>query len=1148
MIPRNLATPTRNALSALVEESGDIDEFVAAELGWTKDEMATYLSPEQVDAVALAIGAAKSDRGFLEGDQTGLGKGRVMAALARHSVLLGRGVVFLTETPTLFTDFWGDIRDIGSEHLFKPLVVNDGVSIYDPITGEKLVHAQPKSAMAAALDDWSAVESSFNLVMATYSQFNRTTEVSAKARWLERAVSGRTLILDEAHNAAGDSNTGRNIQAALEAAAVVVYSSATAMKSAKNVQIFSALFPEAVDVGGLPETLAVGGEVLHEVLSAMLARDGVFVRREHDLSELSFRTVADSARSARNRALSDRLAVILEYMNFLAGDINELVNDRNREIREMLESIPDEERKGNRMGAVKVNFGSRLFTIYRQFLLAIKVDLAAERAIEALEAGKKPVIVLENTMESLLVDLVLSNRDAEDIVEAYEDGREGALASRLNGEVFVGSVSFRDVLSRMLDRVSAYQETNRYGEVTSVPVTSEGALKTIREVRRLISEFPDLPASPLDEIKRRIAEAGFVCDELSGRGMEIVERDGATVAVPIYGRPKALVVNDFVTGDSDALLLSRAGSTGISLHASARFPDRRRRVMIELQSAADVNVRTQFFGRVNRKGQVSAPEIETLSSDLIGEARPIAMQNAKLRRLSANTTSNQDNAALDRSVPDFMNRVGDAVAFRFLEANPSIAARLGIDMGGAHDQGPDAHYVNLLTSRLVMLRVSEQEAIYEALTTEYQRVMKELEAKGENPLRTREFDVRATEVDRLVFEAGDPLSGSAFAQPVYAKTIEFDVHIKPIRSSDVLARIAAAERSLRGHALNRGRVAGADFLSSLMDSVREKRVELLTSALGKGHKTVEEALAAAESNAVKKMDERLRTLDVLMGGVRLGSVVRFSNDEGEPEHGMVVRIDVPENPSHLHLLGCYELGIAVPGRQFLQERTLYSVQGDPEFRALREGSSAEDDVMVRFDRAEAGVFRRRRTILDGNLFKAAQIAAAAKIGSSVIYTDQSGARHRGVLLSSGVSLEHLQRLPMRVETPSMAAEVLMRGLCASLTTGASAIHVRDRDLRISIEGDGARIEVPGTKARGGDFFGNSALTNIVGKFSGSRAVMVARFPVAKLRNAIAVLYRDGVSLYAPAQVRESVNEIKKVMSANDGVQSSHNRSKIPTMV
>lgn len=40
------------------------------------------------------------------------------------------------------------------------------------------------------------------------------------------------------------------------------------------------------------------------------------------------------------------------------------------------------------MGAVSTNFGSRLYAIYRQFMMAIKTDLAADRAIKALEEGK----------------------------------------------------------------------------------------------------------------------------------------------------------------------------------------------------------------------------------------------------------------------------------------------------------------------------------------------------------------------------------------------------------------------------------------------------------------------------------------------------------------------------------------------------------------------------------------------------------------------------------------------------------------------------------------------------------------------------------------------------------------------------------------
>ncbi|KLB44992.1 hypothetical protein XEUV329_21960, partial [Xanthomonas euvesicatoria] len=140
-----------------------------------------------------------------------------------------------------------DVQDIGSADLFKPMIVNDGVPVYDPKSGETLVPATPRSTLQRALAE-DAIPSEFNLVLATYSQFNRNANTSAKARWISGAARDSQLLLDEAHNAAGDSNTGRNIAAAIEASRSVTYSSATSMKGAKNVLIYSALFPQSVDV------------------------------------------------------------------------------------------------------------------------------------------------------------------------------------------------------------------------------------------------------------------------------------------------------------------------------------------------------------------------------------------------------------------------------------------------------------------------------------------------------------------------------------------------------------------------------------------------------------------------------------------------------------------------------------------------------------------------------------------------------------------------------------------------------------------------------------------------------------------------------------------------------------------------------------
>ncbi|TAL63660.1 MAG: hypothetical protein EPN79_16025 [Burkholderiaceae bacterium] len=1133
MIPRNMASATRAALERVANRFGDVDNFVADRLEWTLDELQTYLSPEQIDAVALSIAAAESGRGFLEGDQTGLGKGRVMASMARYAALRGRRTVFLTETPTLFTDLYRDIRDIGSEGLFTTLIVNAGVSIWDPVSGQKLVPATPTNVVNRMVMT-DSVDPEYNLILGTYSQFNRDRAKSAKSHWIATAAEGASLLLDEAHNAAGESNTGENIKLAVDLAKSVTYSSATSIKQSKNVMLYSRLFPETVDISQLPETLAAGGEVLQEVLSGMLAADGVFVRREHDLSALEFQTVIDTARLDRNRDLSDRLASILELMNYLAGDINKLVNERNREIKELLEAMPESERQGNRMGAVSMNFGSRLFAIYRQFQMAIKCDLAVEQALQTLDDGEKPVFVLENTMESLLRDLVADSRPVL--------GDEEEIAPALTQEVELGGqMTFRDVLTRMLGRLASYSERNGYGEVVQVQVTSKEALEARERIGKLIDDFPDLPVSPLDIIRDRIQAAGYRCDELSGRKIRLQEREGAIYAVPIVERPKAHIVKDFNTGVSDALLLTGAGSTGISLHASEKFPDQRRRVMIELQSAADVNRRVQFMGRVNRKGQTSSPIIRTLSSGLIGEARPIAMQNAKLRKLSANTTSNQDNAALDRNVPDFINLIGDEVAKRYLEAHPEIAARLDIDMERDGDRMEESYFINKLTSRLVMLSNSDQEQIYESLTKEYLGIIDELNAKGLNPLRSRELDLRATCKESRIFESGNPLSTSVFDFPVYAKQIEFEEVLTPIRTKEVEARIRDGEEAVRDARINSQGLDCRAFLLKLRTALINGRDGILEGSLPERFKSVESALADKESNAVQRTNERINFLDKTLMALDVGVPVRFTGNDSEPERGVVTRIVLPQKPKDVHLTGAYELIIAVPGRNGIVTRTLYSLQSDEQFLLYAKHSASS--LLPEFDKAPEGTVVRSRMLLDGNLFSAAQLGAARHLGASVIYTDEEGRRHRGVLLSKGISTRHLEEIPVRVESATLVVAMLTAHPQLSLLSTADRDKAdTDQDAALMILDRGAVLTVPGTKVRGGRYFENKELVAITGEFNGTRKQMVANFPVSSLQAVASALYRSGVSLYVPARMRDAYNAVKAQLYST---QSQHEEDREP---
>jgi hypothetical protein len=89
-VPDSMAFETRKAiLDIKAEVGGDIDNFVRHRLKYpTKTALCKVLSAEQIDAVAMAIYNIEArGQGMIIGDQTGIGKGRVAAAMIRYAVM-----------------------------------------------------------------------------------------------------------------------------------------------------------------------------------------------------------------------------------------------------------------------------------------------------------------------------------------------------------------------------------------------------------------------------------------------------------------------------------------------------------------------------------------------------------------------------------------------------------------------------------------------------------------------------------------------------------------------------------------------------------------------------------------------------------------------------------------------------------------------------------------------------------------------------------------------------------------------------------------------------------------------------------------------------------------------------------------------------
>lgn len=96
----------------------DVAEYVKDKLKYkTIEDLCKAFSKEQIDGIATAIFNWESTgNAIIISDQTGLGKGRMIAGLIRFSILnLKKFPVFFTESSNLFSDIYRDLFDIGFE-------------------------------------------------------------------------------------------------------------------------------------------------------------------------------------------------------------------------------------------------------------------------------------------------------------------------------------------------------------------------------------------------------------------------------------------------------------------------------------------------------------------------------------------------------------------------------------------------------------------------------------------------------------------------------------------------------------------------------------------------------------------------------------------------------------------------------------------------------------------------------------------------------------------------------------------------------------------------------------------------------------------------------------------------------------------------
>lgn len=819
LAPAAMVEAMDKTLKRIEEEYGNIDEFVTNELGYDSvDTMHKALAAEQVDSVAMAIYNMKKGEALIIGDQTGVGKGRQMAALIRWAVRQGKKPIFMTQKSNLFNDIYRDLKDIGSENL-KPFIFNGDsdakiVEIYENENGDEKQKIIYRTASEEEINEAlksGKIPDDCDFVLCTYSQISTGDETSKeyenqlskedggsskrrrsrkqnpdakpksdkKAILLRKLAKDNYLMLDESHTAAGESNQGFYMQTLVRDSKAVTFASATYAKRPDTMPLYAlrtAMAKANIGMQKLIEAIQKGGVTLQEIMSRALTNAGQMVRRERDMEGVvtDWKTIDDPETVKKARENYDKtIKAFNAIIDFQNKYINAYIDNR----RESLATIAGNAGfvKGTeKMGINNTPFASKTYNYTKQLMLALKVDAIVDEVDRQIKAGRKPVIALDNTM--------------------------GALFDKLTPGEEVAESTFAENLLRGLDSVMQYsQDSGRGGKKTSIKINpselgSEGEIAYYELVSFIKESTKDIFISPLDEITAKLRAKGYTVGELTGRKNVVVE-DNGTYRIAKRGKiSKQLLQSRFNSGKIDVVILNKTGSTGISLHASKTFADQRQRVMILAQPLPDINDYMQMIGRIDRTGQVKRGYYINLGLPVPAEQRFLMMLSTKLKSLNANTTTSQESKDNKVEAPDMLNKYGSQVIVEYFKDHPEVYNKLDDPLnvktkaGGLSEYKPsyDDEDARKLTGQVALLSTDEQQAFYDDVIERYNNLIKYLDDSGTNDLKITSLPLNATTLARAISSEGnDPAGDNPFAQNAYVERVEMDVLRKPMKTSEI---------------------------------------------------------------------------------------------------------------------------------------------------------------------------------------------------------------------------------------------------------------------------------------------------------------------------------------------------------------------------
>lgn len=1143
--PTAMAAETRRVLNQIQEQYGDIDEFVAKELGYKNvADLHKSLYAEQVDAVAMAIAQIKTGNSLIVGDMTGVGKGRIAAAMIRYGVKQGKTPVFITQTPELFSDMYRDLKGIGAESLV-PFIVNTdykaNITETDIDTDQQktIYKHQSKSQFAQALkylQEKKELPKQYNYAMVTYSQL-RDKEMSDKKTFLQLLAAGNILIMDESHNASGKSQTGQYLSKLVSNSQGTLFLSATWAKTPNNMPIYAlktSIRDTGLDNEKLIEAIKTGGVALQEIISAQLAQAGQMVRRERDFEgvEMNYtppenaEIIEDQKRKA-DQVIDLVRKIIAFQRTYVSAALFQKRKENLQEGRRIIEG-----NKARELGITNTPFASKLFNVMQQLIFSIKAEQVGEEAIREIKNGRKPVIGFQSTMESFL----------EDMGFALEE--------------VIPNIDFSLTLIRGLDKTLDYGMELPGGGTFSFRLSpeelgseGEAAYYALRaEIQQSVS---GITISPIDVIKNKIQVAGYKVAEITGRKtfIEILPNQGAIIKRR-NTRNKKQMVADFNNGKVDVIMLNASGATGLSMHSSPDFKDLRQRIMIIAQPPFDVNTFIQMLGRIDRTGQVVRGAYNIMLSAIPAEARFQIMLKKKVASLLANTTAQQESSSVDIKVADVINKYGDQIITEYLFENPEINVLLNdpLEIGDQEDLSKvkikdDA--AEEVLKKVALLYTKEQETFYKEITARYEALINYLDSMEENDLKVVSVPLQAETIYKQVFFEGKH-TGSPFGEDAVIEVVETNVLRKPMAPDQIRRIMDRAtdgvpplkymatkieevedyyENAVRDEHKRLDDLMSEEIKASTQQIVEnenydkdfgspEKAQEARQKAIFEASNAIRDAYRTKFEKSRKRLNDQKVLVKQYLNALKIGKIVKIplvlseKNESPLSSPGVVMNIEFgkrtknPFAPSNITFVIAIRDGRSQVKIPLSKYSTLNQI-------VVRSNNVFQENLDTFFEKWETDVKKLKdreiRFIMSGNIL----MGYGKMKGPLVSYTTKEGKVRKGILYRPGqIDLETLApQMPI-----TKAYEQVMETKRPVVATNAG----------VTIEynmADSIIIKVANAFKTGGKFFKDQELISLSydGEFRTRGGFYVARFDGENAKQALKVLAGSRFGLTIPGE-------------------------------